>query len=184
MQNVPVSRQGGFTLTELVVVIGLLAVIAAFAIPAFNTPDEATLDRAATEVAAALRFAQSEAQRTGVKFGVIGDTDTSTLRVYRLDEAVNPPVVVYDVYDPFTKQLYSVSLTESDADLRLASASFTFDSVGSPLSFVGFSGENGAPTYSDSGGLRMLTNGYFRIELGDPARVIKVAPITGRVTVQ
>ena len=184
MQNVPVSRQGGLTLVELLVVIGLLAVIAAIAVPAFDETDEAPLDRAATEVAAALRFAQSEAIRTGSKYGVIGDTSTSTLRVYRLDETVNPPVVVYDAYDPFTKQLYSLSLPDSHSDLRLVSATFTFESVASPLWFVGFSGETGVPTYSDSGVLRMLESGFFRIELDDQARIISVAPTTGRVTVQ
>ena len=182
MQNVPNSRQGGLTLIELVVVISVIAIIAAVAAPAFSEPDEATLDRAATEVAAALRYAQSESIRTGLTHGVIGDTSTSTLRIYRLDETVSPPVVVYDVYDPLTKQLYSLPLADTDADLRLADASFTFDSVGSPISYVRFSPETGVPSYNDSGVLRMLESGFFRIELDDQARLVSVAPITGRVS--
>lgn len=183
MRNVLNSFRG-FSLIELLVVVGLLALVAAIAAPALDKPDEASLERAAVEVAAAIRFAQSEAIRTGVKYGLIGDTNTSTLQVYRLDEAVNPPVVVYDAYDPFTKQRYSLSLTDIAAGITLASAHFQFESVAMPLSFVGFSGETGVPTYSDSGALRMLENGYFRIELDGLARVVAVAPITGRVTVQ
>lgn len=174
----------GYTLVELLLVVGLLALVAAIAVPAFDTPDEASLDRAAAEVAAALRFAQAEAQRTGSAYGVIGNVGTSTLRVYRLDDSVNPPVVVYDVYDPFTKQPYSLSLAKTTAGMTLASAHFEYESIGAPLNFVGFAGETGAPKYNDSGTLRMLESGYFRIELDGLVRIVNVAPITGRVTAQ
>ena len=192
MRNVPdffaaMARRrfrGGFSLTELLIVVALLALIVAIAVPAFDKPDEASLDRAAVEVAAALRFAQAESQRTGSAYGVIGDVGTSTLRVYRLDDSVNPPVVVYDVYDPFTKQPYGLSLADASAGMTLASASFKFESIVTPLNFVGFAGDTGVPKYNDSGTLRMLEDGYFRIELDGLARVIAVAPITGRVTVQ
>ena len=49
MQNVPVSRQGGLTLIELVVVISLIAIIAAIAYPALPTDDSQELDVAAVE---------------------------------------------------------------------------------------------------------------------------------------
>lgn len=174
----------GYSLLELLIVIGLLALVAAIAAPALNGPDETTLDRAAAEVAAALRFAQAEAKRTSQAYGVIGDTAASTLKVYRLDDSVNPPVVAYDIYDPFTKQLYTLTLKATDGDLSLTSATFTYENVGSALTFVGFAGETGVPKYNDSGTLRLLSNGYFRVELDGLARSITVAPITGRVTIQ
>ena len=155
----------GYTLIELLIVVGLLALITAITVPAFDKPDEASLDRAAVEVAAALRFAQAEAQRSGIAYGVIGDTATSTLRVYRLDDSVNPPVAVYDVYDPFTKQPYSLSLAKTTAGLTLASTNFQFESIAMPINFVGFAGETGVPSYDDSGTLRMLENGLDMLVL-------------------
>ena len=174
----------GYSLMELLVVIGLLALIATIAVPALSRPDEAVLDRAATEVAAALRFAQAEAQRTGLTHGVIADEATSTLRVYRLDETVSPPVLVYDVYDPFTKQLYTLSLPDVAGDLQLADASFIFSDSGSARAFVDFSGATGVPRYSDAGTLYLLESGVYTVELQGLSRNVSVAPVTGRVTIQ
>ena len=174
----------GYSLMELLIVIGLLALVAAIAVPALSRPDEAVLDRAATEVAAALRFAQAEAQRTGEAHGVIADVNTATLRVYRLDETVNPPVFVYDVYDPFKKQLYTLSLADVDGDLQIAGASFIFSDSGTARDFVDFSGETGVPRYNNAGTLYLLESGVYTVELQDLSRNVSVAPVTGRVTVQ
>lgn len=174
----------GYSLIELLIVIVLVGLIAAIAIPAFDSNDEVILDRAAAEVASAFRFAHAEAIRTGQPYGVIANDAAQTVRVYRLDESVDPPIVVYDVYDPFTKQPYDLAFSTDNSAVEISSSYFKFEGMFSPLSFVGFAGESGVPKYNDSGTIRMLDNGYIRLGLNGLTRTVAVAPMTGRVTVQ
>ncbi len=106
MQNVPVSRQGGLTLIELVVVISVIAIIAAIAYPALPTDDSHELDTAAAEFAAAIRFARTESIRTGKPHGFRFLTNQYRIRVFRADTQVNPWTWIWDVYHPIDKQLY------------------------------------------------------------------------------
>ncbi len=106
MQNVPVSRQGGLTLIELVVVISVIAIIAAIAYPALPNNDSQELDAAAAEFAAAIRFARSESMRTGKPHGFRFLTNQYRIRVFRADTQVNPWTWIWDIYHPIDKSLY------------------------------------------------------------------------------
>lgn len=174
--------QTGYTLVELLIVISVLALIAAVTAPAFTVDNEMHLQRATAEVVRALRFAQSEAIRSGKPYGVIANTGDQSIKVYRLDNSVNPPVVYYDVRDPLTKQLYDIRFGSSD--IKITDIFFKFDSVASPLDFVGFAGDTGVPKYNDSGTVRMLEDGYIDLSYDSHSGRIRVAPVTGRVTIQ
>ena len=106
MQNVPISRQGGLTLIELVVVISVIAIIAAIAYPALPTDDSQELDVVAAEFAAAIRFARSESMRTGEPHGFRFLTNQYRIRVFRADTQVSPWTSIWDVYHPIDKSLY------------------------------------------------------------------------------
>ena len=107
MRNVPFNSQRGYTLAELVIVIGLLALIAAVAVPSTNRSDEAKqLDMAAAEFAAAIRFARSESIRTGEPHGFRFLVNQYRIRVYTADTSGNPWTWTWDVYNPVSKQLY------------------------------------------------------------------------------
>ncbi len=106
MQNVFVSRQGGLTLIELVVVISVIAIIAAIAYPALPKDDSQELDMAAAEFAAAIRFARNESMRTGEPHGFRFLVNQYRIRVFRADTSVNPWTWIWDVYHPIDKQLY------------------------------------------------------------------------------
>jgi general secretion pathway protein H len=85
MQRVARMPVSGFTMMELLVVLGIMALIAAFAMPMIgNGPSSAALRGGARELAAGLRFARSEAvtkrqqtfvaiDLTGRRFKVTGD---------------------------------------------------------------------------------------------------------------
>ena len=178
------SAAGGYSLIELLIVISLLALIAAAAIPAFDSNDDVVLDRAAAEAVSAFRFAQAEAIRTSRPHGVIASVDDDRIRVYRLDDSVNPPVVVYDVYDPFTKQPYDLTFNTGRSRVEVSSVYFKFEGMFFAQSFLGFAEATGIPKYNDSGTIRMLENGYLRLRLDGETRTIAISPITGRVTVQ
>ena len=179
------ARQGqGYSLIEMLIVVGLLALIAAAAAPTFQKTDDAALDRAATEVARALRFAHSEAIRTGLPHGVIADQPNQWLKVYRLDDTVNPPVVHYDVYDPQTKQLYDLRFNTGLLDAAITQVYFKFQGFFNPQSYLGFSAGTGVPKFNDSGTIRMLENGYIRLGQNELSATIRISPMTGRVTIQ
>ena len=177
-------RRCGYTLVEMLIVVSLIALIAALAIPALNDRSDIVLDRASSEVAAAFRFAQAEAVRTGIPYGVIGDLSAQRVRVYSLDESVNPPVIVYNVYNSFTKQPYDLQFGIDNSDVYVSSIYFKFEGVFFGQSFIGFAAESGVPKYNDAGTIRMLENGYIRLGSDGQSRTISVAPVTGRVTIQ
>ncbi|MEM8783154.1 MAG: prepilin-type N-terminal cleavage/methylation domain-containing protein [Planctomycetota bacterium] len=61
----PSSRRSGFTLTELIVVVAVLAIVAALAAPRMGRADSSVLRSAAQQVAADLRLIQNEAMAHG-----------------------------------------------------------------------------------------------------------------------
>ena len=100
--------QLGYTLLEMTIVVAILAVAAAIAVPSDFASRHQTLDLAASQAADALRFARAEARRTGFVHGVFADVPNDRLRVFRLDEIPNPNLKVFDVYQPVSKQLFTV----------------------------------------------------------------------------
>lgn len=178
------ESEQGYTLIELLIVVGLMGLIAAVAVPALFTNDEGALDRAAEQVASAFRFAHAEAIRTGRPHGVVANQTSQFIKIYRLDDTVNPPVVHYDVYDPLTKQLYDLRFNSENLAPSISQIYFKFQGFFSPQSFLGFSGETGVPKYNDNGTIRMLENAYIRLSHDGVTRTITVSPLTARVTVQ
>ena len=183
MQNVPVSRQAGYTLTELIIVVTILAIVAAIAVPATASNESERLELAAQEIAAAMRFARSEALRTGEPHGFRQQSSAKRIRVFRLDQGTSPATPIYDVYHPVDKQLY-------DFDLNLQSLAAA-DSLSRTAVFRGTCNQqgnvyfdaNGTPWCADPGTVLLDT---FEVDLimGSSRRTVILDDITGRVTVQ
>lgn len=95
----------GFTLAEILVVVAILSVLAAAAIPLLSSNDPQELKVAAEETANLLRLAVSEAQRTGGYVMVDGKTASGHLRLYYSDAAghIPPDSGTTVVSDPLTK---------------------------------------------------------------------------------
>ncbi len=174
----------GVTLIELLIVISLLAVIAAVAIPNYSSDDTTQLEIAAANVVGAIRFAQSEAIRTGESYGIVADMASQSLRVYRVDTSVDPAVLRFDNHDPLTKQLYELKFSATESEVIMTDADFMFVGASSPTDYLGFSGGTGVPADADVGKLRMLDSAYVRLSYKNNARTISISPLTARVTVQ
>ena len=162
------------------VVVVILGIVAAAVMPDFTSTNDIKLDNAANEIALALRFAQSEAIKTKIPHGIDIDTTNDRLRVYRLP-ATAP---VYDVYHPVDKKLYDLQL-KTDAtigDVDVLSASFVFGTYTSSTTLE-FSAD-GVPKYTSAGADAMLTSGAITLGLQGQQREIRIAPMTGRVTIQ
>jgi prepilin-type N-terminal cleavage/methylation domain-containing protein len=178
-------RQVGYTLVEVLVVVLILGVVAAALLATHGSVDaEQTLEAAAGEVAAALRFARSEAMRTGEPHGVEASTLTQRVRVYQLDISVSPPVVDYSVRHPVDKKLYHLDFSSDPmlAPVSVTSVAFWYSGLLVPQGFVGFN-PDGTPKYTGAS-TYMLASGAIDLAAGDQTRVVSVAPMTGRVTVQ
>ncbi len=100
------TRHNGYTLVEMLIVVALLAMIAAIAVPSVTPAEHQRLGLAASAVADAFRFAREESRRTGVVHGVTADLSNNQIRVFRLDEGPNPNDKVFDVRHPISTQLY------------------------------------------------------------------------------
>ena len=102
----------GLTLLELTVAVAILAIVAVIALPSFAPSEKYKLEAATQQFADAIRFARSEAMRTGNWYGFYFRGDQNKIRVYRADTGTNPWTPIYDVYHPTTKQLYTIDLTD------------------------------------------------------------------------
>ncbi len=183
MRKLPFGSCSGYTLTELVIVIGLLALIAAVAVPSSNQSEKKQLDLAAAEFASAVRFARSESIRTGEPHGFQFLTNQYRIRVFRADTSANPWTWIWDVYNPVSKQLYDFTFPAelSSIDPPVAHT-FVYRGACNTQGAVYFDA-NGTPwclepetTLLDAYRLDFYTTG------GNAAVVLD--SITGRVTVQ
>lgn len=179
-------RRAGVTLTELLVVVAVLAIAARVALPRADPASSFTADAVAAEVAHALRFAQREAVRTGAWHRVSIDTASQQLRVARLDIS---GAVAEDgsnkALHPLDKREYRVTLGAAGAlRARVASAVFTYNS-GTTLNTLSFS-PDGAP--ADIRGSLVKTidplkaDGVVTVRDGQAARTVTVDAVTARVT--
>lgn len=178
------ATRAGFTLTEMLVVVGLLAALAAVALPMLTAPDPARLDLAAAEVVQALRFARSEAERTGTPHGLRVDAAADTLQVFRLNAAAIPPTRDFAVYHPVDHQLFLLDFV-SRADTRgieIETASFIFSAPCADARDLVFDAA-GTPLCADSAAAA-LTAATIDLGNGHSRRRVTIAAVTGRVTVQ
>lgn len=187
------ARRCGFSLAEMLIVVALLSVVALVAIPVAAPSADMHLDAAAQEVIDALRFARSEALRTGAFYGadfsVDATTGTRRVRVFRIDSAA-PLIAVYDVKHPLDQKLYDIQLVSgtTTGGVTITAAAFyyrtgvtlvardwaAFDAAGTPEYYpdaAGYAAYSTAPSVS----VVTLSN------QGQSVQVL-LDPVTGRVT--
>ena len=99
-------RQTGFTYLEIVIVVIILGIVAAAAMPTLSSSDTTKLDIATEEITGAIDFARTEAIRTKIVHGVSVNTSLDQIKVYSLPAAT----AIYDVYHPIDKKLYDIQL--------------------------------------------------------------------------
>ena len=184
MRNVSAIRQAAYTLTELVIVVTILGIVAAIAVPAtLSSESDEQLELVAEEFAAAMRFARDESIRTGEPHGFRFLTNQYRIRVFTADTSGSPWTWVWDVYHPISKQLFDYTFPT-----ELAGAATPV--IHAPV-FRGTCNTNGV-IYFDASGTpwclepeTVLLESY-RLDITTTAgqASVNLYGITGRVTVQ
>ena len=165
------------------VVVSVIAVIAAIAYPSVSGSDSRDLDRAAAEFAAAIRFARTEAMRTGEPHGFRFQTNQYRIRVFTVDTTVAPWTWVMDVYHPIDKELYDYRFpAELAGDVTPVVHTPAFYGSCDRQGVIYFD-ENGTPWCIEPE--TVLVDSY-RLDLSTGAEnaAVLLDGITGRVTVQ
>jgi len=177
------AAQRAYTITELLAVVVLLGLAATIAMPSPTPGESRKLDFAAIEIANAMRFARSEAMRTGDAKGFHQQWDAKQIRVFSIDTDSLPATIEYDVYHPVDKTLYVRQLKQQP---------FVFD--GNIQNSPDYRGTCDATSkvYFDAGGTPwcsdpddvLLERFDVKLTLGTSSRVVTLSGITGRVTIQ
>ena len=167
----------GYTLTELLIVVSLIALAASVAIPSLEPLERTKLDHVAAHLVEALRFSRSESMRTGVSHGLSQDDAGLRTRVYRIDGGAQ----MFDVYHPVDKQLH---------DERYAAPPYNFG--GTMLTSITFRGTcndvtalqfdaNGSAWCRDPANV-LIEQAIVTLTAGGETALINLDGLTGRVT--
>jgi len=157
--------------------------MAAAVVPSFFSSSPEKLELAAREFADAMRFARSEAMRSGKPTGFRQQSSAKRIRVFNLDVNTVPWTPIYDVYHPVSKKLYDIELNNHP----FAQA----DSLSHNRVYRGTCDQAGI-VYFDASGIPRCVNpetvllDQFDVTftLGSNTRVLSLDSISGRVTVQ
>lgn len=179
----PRSRHAGVTLPELLIVVTLIAIIGALAIPSLNSLESLRVTTATSQLTAALRYAREESIRTGLIHSVEFTPASNLAQVLLIpgfgSMSVDRPVVRH----PISRQLYSLDLDDDPTTTpsQLDTLTLIFDSVGqqSRIDFM----PTGQPVWIDLFDQPFrLVNGSIVLSAQAVQQTINLDPLTGRVT--
>lgn len=153
-------HQAGFTLVELIVVVFILGLLAAIAVPSAGGGYDARLDLVEIQVRDAFARASALARSTRSTHGVIFDTATDRFAVV---DGTGTPVT-----DPLTRRGYIVDFVRPDQPQGIDVFSAAFGSNGSAAIFDG----QGLP----------IDNGTLVLRCKTASRTLLLDKATGQLT--
>ncbi|MCB1753920.1 MAG: GspH/FimT family pseudopilin [Gammaproteobacteria bacterium] len=164
---------------EVLLVVAILAITASVALPTLSSADSKYLDIAANDLAQAIRFARSEAIRTGQPHGINLDESDTRFRLYVYTSSAE-----YIVRNPLDKSLYQLNFGTGDSRVAIAQKAIKFQGLSvNYQSYIVFAGGTGVPVSGSAGSPKTLESAEFVLQHGVDQRKVQVAPVSARVTV-
>ncbi|MDD5327770.1 MAG: GspH/FimT family pseudopilin [Phycisphaerae bacterium] len=163
----------GFTLMEILLVVLIVAIAAAIAVPMMGSTASMQIRSAANMIAADLEYAKSMAISRQKNYSVVFNADpaNSYYEVHDPDGIIEHPVKKgfdYKVDFSSDSRLNNVVIDAADFDPD-SSNTITFDYLGSP--------------HSGSETLNPLNSGVISISAGNFTMTINVEPVTGFISI-
>ena len=178
----------GFTITELLVIVIIVGLLAVVATPAIRSGDPAKLDLAATQVAEAIRLARSESMRTGDAYGITISHVSQRVRVRRYDLSEDPAEPKETMYHPVNKQPldFDFDTQQVTQGVRITNTQDVFSYSGTGKRRTVLFDRYGQPTWVMDEGAKThrLTQAVVELTLNGVTRNVQLAPVSGRVTIQ
>jgi len=185
----PVRSRGGYTLIELLIVIGILGLAGAMLVPHLVERESMTVQAAVRQVIADLSFAQSDALAHQEYRRVHFYADGGGYCIARVSDsdyadAFDPDVADY-IADPLKG--HGEYIVDFAGDDRFAGVSITSVSIDGAGEGIGGSGDD--LVYDPLGGTIRAgglpgTGGDIEITAGEHTYRLTIAPFTGKLTVQ
>jgi prepilin-type N-terminal cleavage/methylation domain-containing protein len=167
-------RHSGFTLIELVLVIGLISILSVAVYASFPNVGQIKVETAAHKISQDITFARRLARNRNGIFGVSFDAAADTYRVYLFDPATSTET---PVIDPLTRGSMTVNLR-------------TFPGLeGVDIQNPSFGGTTGVrfPPQGipqNGNGVNLAAAGSVQLVVGSAMHSVSVQPRTGEVSQQ
>lgn len=170
----------GMTLVEVLLVVIIMSVVASVALPVFSSLDGLQLEVVGRKLQRAIRFARSEAIRTGFSHGVDFVESDTRLRLYKYDAGID-----YGVYKPIDRQPYDLYFGTDAQPVSISTKSIKFDSLSlNSQNHIVFSAGSGVPSSANIGSTKLLESASIEMNYRGNVVTLRIAPVTGRVTLE
>lgn len=176
------------TLIDVVIAVAIISLVAVIAIPSYSSNHKYRLEVAINEVVNAIRFARSEAMRTGDFYGVDIDRNSKQITIYKANVITNPVEREFVAYHPVNKNLYDYSFANDlkvpDVSIDNATALFLYADTLRRDSLL--FDKNGVPIWFNVGSntIAQLSDANITLSLGTLTQSITIQPYTGRIIIQ
>lgn len=160
------SRGGGFTLAEIMLVVVILGIAALMAIPFAVSGSSMQLRSAANVIAADLEYAKSMAISRGTRYSAVFDPTNESYQIEDTNGVINHPLKGFPYIVSFAEdnRLSRVDISSVDFD---SGNTVRFDYLGSP-----FNASNNP-----------LNSGAVNLSAGGSTVTVNVEPVTGYITI-
>ena len=165
----------GFTLVELIIVVVILGIAAAIAVPMLSSAADMQVRSAANRIAADLDYAKGLAITHQSRYSVVFDVSGESYEIQDengdpIDNPVNPGST-FVVDFSADSRLSQVNIVTADFDSDSSDA-ITFDYLGSPY--------HGTSTLAADA----LNSGTITLQADNFTLYVKTEPVTGYVTIE